>query len=100
MIISLKTENAALLKVFDVPFIGSLVVFLLALAPMPIIAIASTVSESADAFFVIHVNTFITAVWNAILSYVGKITISIIFVPCWILFAIIATLQVFGIVGS
>jgi len=86
MIITLKTEKGTLNKLMDIPFLGGLLIFLLAMLPIPLLFIVNGLFDVMDNAIVEKTNALIAGIWNMLLTFGLRIQIGIFFIPCWILF--------------
>lgn len=99
MIPSLKTENQTLQKIFEPPIIGPIVIFLIAIAPVPLLFIINAIFPLDENSSIEQYNALVAGLWNLLLTFGLKIKINIFFIPCWLLFTIIGTLRYFQIIG-
>lgn len=98
MMITLKTPHKSMLDIFDIPIIGVIIFFIIALIPVPIYMMISEIYDvkyDADNGLI----QGITAIWNLVLSYILKVKIGIFFIPCWILFFVVFCLKFFNIIN-
>lgn len=95
MIITLKTPKTSLNNLMEVTFIGPLLLFLLAMAPVPLLFITNALVPFAEDSFIERINTLIAAFWNMLLAFGFRITIGIFFIPCWLLFLVIGVYRYF-----
>ncbi len=100
MIISLKTGSKPLNDLFAIPLLGSFIIFVLALFPVPLAYILNHFLYFAEDTFIERGIVLVTAVWNVILTFVFHVRISIFFIPCWLLFLIIGILRYFHVIGG
>ena len=98
MLISLKTEIQWIKRAFEPPFIGGWLIFLIAAAPIPLILLINGLFEIIDNESIERTNALVTAAWNAVLTFVYKTKISILFIPCWLLFSVIGILRLLAII--
>ncbi|PIT09626.1 hypothetical protein BHC46_05730 [Snodgrassella alvi] len=96
MIISLKTHHPFLISIMNIPLIGAYIILLLALLPVPIAIIANEIWSYGftDENAFIHM---VVAFYNLILSFIFKIRIAIIFIPCWLIFFVVGILKIFNL---
>ncbi len=99
MIISLKSNYEKLNEVFEIPFFGGIIIFVLAAFPVPLLFILNGIFEFADIAYIERINALITGIWNCFLCFIMKIEIGIFIIPCWILFTVIGVLRWFQIIG-
>ncbi len=100
MIITLKTENKTLQKMFEPPLIGGFIIFLIAVAPIPLLFILNGMFNFTENTVIERINALVTGLWNVFLWFGLKIKIGIFLIPCWILFTVIGILRYFQIIGS
>lgn len=100
MIVSLKTENVTLLKIFEVPLIGPFIIFLLAVIPIPLMFIINGVFDLTNTDYIERINALVTGAWNLLLFFGLQVKISFIFIPCWMLFIIIGMFRYLKVIGG
>mgnify|MGYP003668646519 CR=1 FL=1 len=99
MIISLKTDIEWLNDFYKPPIIGAFIILLVSVVPVPILFIINGIFDIVEIEVVERVTALFAGVWNIVLTFFFKTKISILFVPCWILFTIIGILRLFSIIG-
>ncbi|WP_313533545.1 hypothetical protein [Sphingobacterium athyrii] len=99
MIITLKTARQSLNNLMEIPFLGALIIFLLAMAPVPLLFISNAIFPFAMENYLEKIVALIAGIWNAILAFGFKITIGIFMIPCWLLFLIIGLYRYFWLKG-
>lgn len=97
MFVSLDTKVEELKNLFELPFIGGILIFLVAITPVPLLFILNGIFEFAPTEIIERTNALITGFWNIILTFYFKTKISILLIPCWILFTIIGILRLFTV---
>lgn len=100
MIVSLKTENRALLKMFEVPVIGPFIIFLIAMLPIPLMFILNGLFDFASTDYIERINALVAGAWNLVLLFGCRVKICFIFIPCWILFTLIGILRYLQLIGG
>lgn len=98
MVITLKTKNQTLQKIFGTPMVGAIVVFLIALAPVPLLFILNHIFNFTENIFIERINALITGLWNLVLFLKFEINIGVLFIPCWLLFTVIGILRCFQVI--
>ncbi|MCO6516382.1 MAG: hypothetical protein J6586_07790 [Snodgrassella sp.] len=96
MIISLKTHHPFLISIMNIPLIGAYIILLLALLPVLVAVIVDEIwpyGFTDDNAF-IHM---VVAFYNLILSFIFKIRIAIIFIPCWLIFLVVGISKFFNL---
>ena len=95
-----RTQCEGLQKIAAVPLVGGVVLFLLALLPVPVAWLLHGVLGWWDAAELARVVALVAAGWNLILSLFARTTISLFAIPCWLLFLLIGSLRYCGAVGG
>ena len=83
---SVRTQNEGLQKMAAVPLLGGVLLFVLALLPVPVAWLLHGVLGWWDAAVLARVVALVVAGWNLILSLFARTTISLFAIPCWLLF--------------
>ena len=83
---SVRTPYEGLQKTAAVPLVGGVVLFVLALLPVPVAWLLHGVLGWWDAAVLARVVALVVAGWNLILSLFARTTISLFAIPCWLLF--------------
>lgn len=99
MIISLETKYPTLQKICEPPIIGPIFIFLIAVAPIPLLFILNGIFHFTTNEYIEQINALVTGIWNVALTFGFRIKIKLFFIPCWILFLLIGTLRYFHIIG-
>ncbi len=97
---SVRTPYEGLQKMAAVPLLGGAVLFVLALLPVPVAWLLHGVLGWWDAAVLARVVALVVAGWNLILSLFARTTISLLALPCWLLFLLLGSLRYCGVVGS
>lgn len=98
MFISLKTDKEWLNEVYKTPIIGAFFILLVSVAPVPILFILNGIFDLVETEILERVTALFAGVWNIVLAFLLRTKISVLFVPCWILFMIIGILRLFLII--
>ena len=97
---SVRTPYEGLQKMAAVPLLGGAVLFVLALLPVPVAWLLHGVLGWWDAEVLARVVALVAAGWNLILGLFARTTISLLALPCWLLFLLLGSLRYCGVVGS
>ncbi|MFQ1042434.1 hypothetical protein [Gilliamella sp. ESL0441] len=96
MIIALRTNRPSLIKIMDIPIIGSFIMFIFALIPMFILMITDGAFGFSYQDLQTNIIYFIVGVYNFILAFFFGISIWIMILPSWLLFTLIGILKLIG----
>ena len=99
---SVRTQYEGLQKTAAVPLVGGVVLFVLALLPVPVPVawLLHGVFGWWDAAVLARVVALVAALWNLGLSLFARTTISLFAIPCWLLFLLIGSLRYCGVIGG
>ena len=97
---SVRTPYEGLQKMAALPFIGGVVLFVLALLPVPVVWLLHGIFGWWDAEVLARVVALVAALWNLGLSLFARTTISLFAIPCWLLFLLIGGLRYCGVIGA
>ena len=97
---SVRTQCEGLQQMAAVPFVGGVVLFVLALLPVPVAWLLHGVFGWWDAAALARVVALVAALWNLGLSLFARTTISLFAIPCWLLFLLIGSLRYCGVIGG
>ena len=97
---SVRTQYEGLQQMAAVPLLGGVVLFVLALLPVPVAWLLQGVLGWWDAEVLARVVALVAAGWNLILGLFARTTISLLALPCWLLFLLLGSLRYCGVVGS
>ena len=97
---SVRTQYEGLQQMAAVPLLGGVVLFVLALLPVPVAWLLHGVFGWWDAAALARVVALVAALWNLGLSLLARTTISLFAIPCWLLFLLIGSLRYCGVIGG
>ena len=97
---SVRTQCEGLQQMAAVPFMGGVLLFVLALLPVPVAWLLHGVFGWWDAAALARVVALVAALWNLGLSLFARTTISLFAIPCWLLFLLIGSLRYCGVIGA
>ena len=97
---SVRTPYEGLQKTAALPFMGGVLLLVLALLPVPVAWLLHGVLGWWDAEVLARVVALVAAGWNLILGLFARTTISLLALPCWLLFLLLGSLRYCGVVGS
>ena len=97
---SVRTQCEGLQQMAAVPWLGGVVLFVLALLPVPVAWLLHGVFGWWDAAALARVVALVAALWNLGLSLFARTTISLFAIPCWLLFLLIGSLRYCGVIGG
>mgnify|MGYP000491032615 FL=1 len=97
---SVRTQCEGLQQMAAVPFMGGVLLFVLALLPVPVAWLLHGVFGWWDAAALARVVALVAALWNLGLSLFARTTISLFAIPCWLLFLLIGSLRYCGVMGA
>ena len=97
---SVRTPYEGLQKTAAVPLVGGVVLFVLALLPVPVAWLLHGVFGWWDAAVLARVVALVAALWNLGLSLFARTIISLFAIPCWLLFLLIGSLRYCGVIGG
>ena len=97
---SVRTQCEGLQQMAAVPFVGGALLLVLALLPVPVAWLLHGVLGWWDAEVLARVVALVAAGWNLILGLFARTTISLLALPCWLLFLLLGSLRYCGVVGS
>lgn len=98
LLVSMETDNEILNDFYNVPIIGSFIVFLVAMCPVPIMFLTNSMFDLVEVELTERIAALLAGCWNVLLTFKFNIKISFILIPCWILFTIIGVLKIFQII--
>ena len=97
---SVRTQYEGLQQIAAVPVMGGVLLFVLALLPVPVAWLLHVVFGWWDAAVLARVVALVAALWNLGLSLFARTTISLFAIPCWLLFLLIGGLRYCGVIGA
>ena len=97
---SVRTQYEGLQQIAAVPVMGGVLLFVLALLPVPVAWLLHGVFGWWDAAVLARVVALVAALWNLGLSLFARTTISLFAIPCWLLFLLIGSLRYCGVIGT
>ena len=97
---SVRTQYEGLQKMAAVPLLGGVLLFVLALLPVPVVWLLHGAFGWWDAAVLARVVALVAALWNLGLSLFARTTISLFAIPCWLLFLLIGSLRYCGVIGA
>ena len=97
---SVRTPYEGLQKTAAVPLVGGVVLFVLALLPVPVAWLLHEVFGWWDAAALARVVALVAALWNLGLGLFARTTISLFAILCWLLFLLIGSLRYCGVIGA
>lgn len=96
MIVSLKTHHSFLNSIMNIPLIGAYIILILAVLPIFVAIIANEIWPYGLTYENAIID-IVVALYNLILSFIFKIRIAIIFIPCWLIFSVMGILKIFNL---
>ena len=97
---SVRTQYEGLQQIAAVPVMGGVLLFVLALLPVPVAWLLHGVLGWWDAAALTRAVALVAALWNLGLSLFARTTISLFAIPCWLLFLLIGSLRYCGVMGA
>ena len=98
--ISVRTQYEGLQQIAAVPVMGGVLLFVLALLPVPVAWLLHGAFGWWDATALARVVALVAALWNLGLSLFARTTINLFAIPCWLLFLLIGCLRYCGVIGA
>ena len=97
---SVRTPYEGLQKTAALPFMGGVLLLVLALLPVPVAWLLHGVLGWWDAAELARVVALVAALWNLGLGLFARTTISLFAILCWLLFLLIGSLRYCGLLGA
>ncbi len=97
---SVRTQYEGLQQIAAVPVMGGVLLFVLALLPVPVAWLLHGAFGWWDATALARVVALVAALWNLGLSLFARTTINLFAIPCWLLFLLIGCLRYCGVIGA
>ena len=97
---SVRTQYEGLQQIAAVPVMGGVLLFVLALLPVPVAWLLHGVLGWWDAAELARVVALVAALWNLGLGLFARTTISLFAILCWLLFLLIGSLRYCGVIGA
>lgn len=93
MFIDIETKNEWLNEINEVPIIGDSIIFLYSVLPLVFLMIINWMFAIIDETYIDATDSLIAGLWNIVLTFDKSTKITILFIPCWIIFTIVGIVK-------